>query len=222
MTIRIAVWLCVLLGVSGCGASLAEPSDVASDDLGLQNGEDAKNGTNAAKDELDPKKSSEPDKGEPGVKDSAKDAVEPKKGVDPANSEGVATRCESSSKPADSDVEGCYVKAKRCYIDSEDAAQCDELLEHCSTLADEPPKPTRDDCAVQIEGCQKSAKGAEDCSAIKAACVTPPPPAKPVETTSEFEACWRKYKDCYAEGNDPALCESVGESCKKLERTDLQ
>jgi hypothetical protein len=238
MTMRIAVWLCVLIGLSGCGASLAEPSDVASDDLGLQNEEGAKDGASPVDEELDRKKGAKPAKDEAGAKEEpgaaksegdpkkgrepANGEFDPKKGPDPAKGEGVATRCESSTKPGDAEVEDCYVKAKRCYIDSEDSAHCDELLKHCSTLAGEPPKPAQDDCSVQIEGCLKSAKDPEECAAVKVTCVKSPPPSKPAETTSAFEACWRKYKDCYAEGNDPASCESFGESCKTLDNTGLQ
>jgi hypothetical protein len=215
MTMRIALWLCVLMGVSGCGANLVDPTDVASDDLGLQNDEaNEKEGTGSAKGQEAAASCDAPPKPggdvKPGSDVKPGDDVKPDDGVKPGD---------DVTKPEEAAIEACYVKAKSCYTDTEDPASCDALLKSCSMLADQPPQP--DECSLKVESCLKSANDSEDCGAIKLSCIKPPPLSKP-ETTSLVESCWRKYKECGADDNDPKLCESVGESCKTLESADLQ
>jgi hypothetical protein len=213
MTMRIALWLCVLMSVSGCGANLVDPTDVASDDLGLQNNEaNEKEGTGSAKDPAAAASCDAPPKPGGGVKPGGD--VKPGDSVKPGD--GVTKPGEAGA-----DIEACYVKAKSCYTDTEDPASCDALLKSCSMLADQPPKPEADECSLKVESCLKSGNDSEDCGAIKLSCIKPPPLSEP-ETTSPVESCWRKYKECEADNNDPKLCESVGESCKTLESADLQ
>jgi hypothetical protein len=195
MTMRIAIWLCVLIGVSGClAASREDPSDIASDDLNLTN-----------------------------------DDADTKPARSPPDAEAGTTSCDPGEKPTEvktggeSAIEACYVKAKSCYNDGNDPAECDAVLKKCSTLSDAPkPEPGTEACELQVEKCQKSGEGPEDCVAIKLDCMQGPPPKPEEPSTSLVESCWRKYKECYAYENDPELCESVAESCKKIESAELQ
>jgi hypothetical protein len=206
MTKRIAMWLCVLLGASGCLTdSHEDPNDVASDDLGLQNGEAA---------------------AKPDVGPSTAGAAAPKV---PNGSETAPPNCSSEGKTsvrkpeAQSEIDACYIKAKSCYADADDPAVCDELMNKCATLSPPGPKPAPDACALKVEKCQESGASPDDCVTVKLDCVKGGEPPKPADPeASEIESCWRKYKECYASDNDPASCESLGDWCKKLQTADLE
>jgi hypothetical protein len=88
-------------------------------------------------------------------------------------------------------------------------------MKKCASPAPE-KEPGKDECSLRVEKCQEA--GSEDCVAIKLDCMKGGLPPTPAEQPGwEIDSCWRKYKECYGYKNDPALCESVGETCKKLE-----
>jgi hypothetical protein len=199
MKIRIATWLGLLIGLAGCFDGRAPLEEAASSNLEI--GKDA-GGLSANSDA----KGKERKEGKGARGDLGK------------------SNCDPPPGSSDPNVEICFAKLKDCQINSQDPAQCDELIKICQSLppsgkpgAPLPPPPMSDvdNCWIKVKQCYVDANDPAICDKEGMRCAELGKPAEP-PAVSDVDACWVKIKQCYADAKDPAICDDGAKYCDSL------
>lgn len=225
MPMRIAMLLCVLIGVSGCLDAHEQSPDLTSDNLNLQKEKDAGTakppwpsnaGSGANCGPISTPPPSPPQSDVDACYAKAKDCYA--WSAETEQCDAVLKYCSTLPAAQKPEPKACRLKVQKCQTSADGTADCVEVEVDCQrTLS-----PEIDACLQKAKAClEENGQDPKVCDAYSIDCGASSVPTQP-DPANLIEACWLNYKQCFADGTDPAKCDSLIGPCQALEAAGPQ